>query len=90
MQSVREAPRENQAANSPESQEKVHSTRRDGIEIVSSALLSSRFFHERLTILRGQLTIIRRRAESGIPVSVESIARAEHLARTLELFEAAA
>lgn len=45
---------------------------------------------ERLTILRGQLTILRMRAERGIPVSVDSIARAENLARTLELFEVAA
>lgn len=45
---------------------------------------------ERLTILRGQLTIIRMRAEQGIPVSVEAIARAENLARTLELPEVAA
>jgi hypothetical protein len=41
-------------------------------------------WRDRLTILRGQLTIIRTRAESGIPVSVESIARAERLARGLE------
>ena len=39
---------------------------------------------DKITILRGQLTIIRMRAESGIPVSVESIARAERLARSLE------
>lgn len=45
---------------------------------------------DRLTILRGQLTVLRMRAERGIPVSVEAIARAEDLARTLELFEAAA
>ena len=44
----------------------------------------------RLTILRGQLTVIRRRAEGGVPVSVESIARAEELARKLELLEVAA
>jgi hypothetical protein len=43
---------------------------------------------DRLTVLRGQLTIIRMQAESGIPVSVESIARAEHVARSLELNEA--
>jgi hypothetical protein len=43
-----------------------------------------------LTTLRGQLTLIRRRAETGIPVSVESIARTEKLARTLELYEVAA
>lgn len=36
------------------------------------------------TILRGQLTIIRLRAEQGIPVSVESLERAERLARSLE------
>jgi hypothetical protein len=45
---------------------------------------------QKLTVLRGQLTLIRRRAETGIPVSVESIARAEALARTLELLEVAA
>lgn len=45
---------------------------------------------ERLTVLRGQLTILRMRAEQGIAVSVESIARAEQLARTLELYEVAA
>ena len=44
----------------------------------------------KLTVLRGQLTLIRRRAEAGIPVSVESLARAEELARTLELLEVAA
>lgn len=42
---------------------------------------------DRLMILRGQLTILRMRAEQGIPVSVEAIARAENLARTLELSE---
>jgi hypothetical protein len=45
---------------------------------------------DRLTILRGQLTVLRMRAERGIPVSVEAIARAENLARTLEVFEVAA
>ena len=45
---------------------------------------------DRLTILRGQLTIIRTQAESGIPVSVESIARAERLAHGLEAEEMAA
>lgn len=42
----------------------------------------------RLTILRAQLTLLRMRIERGIPVSVQSIARAESLARTLELYEA--
>jgi hypothetical protein len=45
---------------------------------------------EKLTILRGQLTLIRARAELGIPVSVESLARAERIARELELDEVAA
>jgi hypothetical protein len=36
------------------------------------------------TILRGQLTILRVRAEQGIPLSVESLERAEGLARSLE------
>jgi hypothetical protein len=40
-----------------------------------------------VTILRGQLTVILKRAESGVPVSVEAIARAERLARTLEATE---
>jgi hypothetical protein len=43
-----------------------------------------------LTVLRGQLTILRMRVEQGIPVSVESLVRAEQLARTLELYEVAA
>ena len=43
-----------------------------------------------LTVLRGQLTILRMRVEQGIPVSVEALARAERLARTLELYELAA
>jgi hypothetical protein len=45
---------------------------------------------ERLTVLCGQLTILRMRAEQGIPVSVEALARAEQFARTLELYEVAA
>jgi hypothetical protein len=45
---------------------------------------------ERLTVLRGQLTILRMRAEQGFPLSVEAIARAEQLARTVELYEVAA
>ena len=45
---------------------------------------------DKLTILRGQLTIIRMRAENGVPISVEAISRAEQLARSLELCEVAA
>ena len=36
------------------------------------------------TILRGQLTLLRMRAERDIPVSVDCLARAEELARSLE------
>jgi hypothetical protein len=39
---------------------------------------------DRVVILRGQLSIIRKRIEQGIPVSIESISRAEELARSLE------
>jgi hypothetical protein len=45
---------------------------------------------ERLTVLRGQLTFLRIGIEQGIPISVATIARAEELARTLELYEVAA
>jgi hypothetical protein len=40
-----------------------------------------------MAMLRGQLTVILRRAESGVPISVEAIARAERVARTLEATE---
>ena len=40
-------------------------------------------------VLRGQLTLLRSRAEQGVGVSVESIARAERLARSLESEELA-
>jgi hypothetical protein len=39
---------------------------------------------DKLTILRGQLTILRLRAEQGIAISIECIARAERLAQSLE------
>lgn len=39
---------------------------------------------DKLTILRGQLTLLRMRAERGIPISIECIARAEKLAQSLE------
>jgi hypothetical protein len=45
---------------------------------------------ERPTVLRGQLTILCMRAEYGIPLTVESIARAEQHARALEIYEVAA
>ena len=45
---------------------------------------------DRLTLLRAQLTLLRMRAEQGISLSSDSIARAESLARTLESQELAA
>lgn len=51
------------------------------VEPLDNADLSRR---DKLTILRGQLSIIRMRAEQGIPVSVECIARAERLAKSLD------
>jgi hypothetical protein len=44
----------------------------------------------RLTVLRAQLGILRKRAESGIRVSAKELAAVENLARTLELYEVAA
>ncbi len=44
---------------------------------------------ERLTILRGQITLLRCRCEAGLPVTVNALAGAERIARSLEL-EAAA
>jgi hypothetical protein len=41
-------------------------------------------WRDRIVILRGQLPVIRKRAERGIPVSIEAISRAEELARSLE------
>jgi len=42
---------------------------------------------DRIVILRGQLRLIRERAERGIPLSVETIRRAEDLASSLETDE---
>jgi hypothetical protein len=55
--------------------------------LVEPQILPAPSRREGLAILRGQLTLLRRRAEQGIPVSVESIARAEVLARSLETVE---
>jgi len=57
------------------------------VEALDPSSLSRR---DLVTILRGQLTLILTRAERGIPVSVEAIARAENLARQLESQELAA
>jgi hypothetical protein len=56
------------------------------VEALNSSGLPLR---DRITILRGQLTIIRMRAEQGVAVSVESLARAEAFARSLEAMELA-
>ena len=44
---------------------------------------------ERLVILRGQITLLRCRCEAGLPVTVDALAGAERIARTLELEEVA-
>ena len=44
---------------------------------------------EQLTILRGQITLLRHRCEAGLPVAVDALARAEGIARSLELEEVA-
>jgi hypothetical protein len=43
---------------------------------------------ERLTILRGQITLLRCRCEVGLPVTVDALAAAERIACSLELEEA--
>jgi hypothetical protein len=43
--------------------------------------------HDRLLILRAQLTLLRKRVEQGIPIELESIRRAEDLAHSLESVE---
>jgi len=74
--------------------------RKNGIEVVHSANVSrSRYFgprpgrptaarelstHDRLTLLCGQLRLLRRRAELGLIVTADSIERAERLASSLE------
>lgn len=40
--------------------------------------------HDRLTVLRGQLRLLRLRAEAGLPVDAAAIGRAERLAISLE------
>jgi hypothetical protein len=41
------------------------------------------------TVLRGQITLLRRRCEHGLPVELASLANTEHLARELETAAAA-
>jgi hypothetical protein len=47
----------------------------------------SRF--DQLSMLRGQLSMLRRQREEELPITVESLARAERVARSLEISEAA-
>jgi len=42
---------------------------------------------DRLTILRGQITLLRCRCEVGLPVTVDALAAAERIACSLELEE---
>jgi hypothetical protein len=44
---------------------------------------------EKLSMLRGQLSMLRRQREEELPITVESLARAERVARNLELTEVA-
>jgi hypothetical protein len=39
---------------------------------------------DKLIVLRGQLTILRRRCEEAIPIDIGSVARAEELALQIE------
>ena len=41
-------------------------------------------WRDRITVLRGQLTLVRMRIELGMPAPIESIRRAERLARSIE------
>jgi hypothetical protein len=43
---------------------------------------------EQLTLLRGQITLLRQRYQLGFAVGLESLKNAEQLARSLELQEA--
>ena len=78
----------------------VRPSQKVGVEIVRSAGVSRRHYfgprpgrrssptelsqRDRFTILRGQLRLLRLRAERGIFVTPDSIARAERLASSLE------
>ena len=42
---------------------------------------------DRLSMLRGQLSMLRRQRQEELPITVESLARAERVARNLELTE---
>jgi hypothetical protein len=44
---------------------------------------------QKLSMLRGQITILRRRSEESIPITVDALERAERIARSLELQEVA-
>jgi len=44
---------------------------------------------DRLTALRGQITLLRHRCELGLPVMPDALAGAERVARSLELEEVA-
>jgi hypothetical protein len=45
--------------------------------------------HDRIVILRGQLTMLRKQLEAGLQISIGSVARAERLACSLEAGDAA-
>lgn len=88
------------AVNQETTLSQVRPERNRGIEIVNSANFSRRFYsgprpgrrsaprelstQDRITLLRGQLRLLRMRAEAGMFVSPDAIGRAERLAGSLE------
>jgi len=54
---------------------------RPGRSLTSQPELSP---HQRIVVLRGQLTLLRKRLQAGLPITASSIRRAEDIARSLE------
>jgi hypothetical protein len=54
---------------------------RPGRSLISKPELSPR---DRIIALRGQLTLLRKRIQAGLPVTADCVMRAERLARSLE------
>jgi len=64
----------------PVEQRRYHGSR-PGRSLTSQPELSP---HERIVLLRGQLTLLRKRLQAGLPVTADCVMRAERLARSLE------
>jgi hypothetical protein len=54
---------------------------RPGRRLISKPELSPR---DRIVALRGQLTLLRKRLQAGLPVTADCVMRAERLARSVE------